>query len=731
LNDVPTKTLSRIKNSTFLSAQSVFRTALSTSRWLRRAIWAWPIIAAAILAIIAVSLRLIVEQKLEDELAGKLETILKADVEALKLWMRGQEASALSAAMDRSVVSHAERLISRVAARPETTQLDLLQSEELNALRHELAPICEAEGFNGWMLVNPQHRIVASLRNEVVGIECPKEDRPYVDRTLQGTPTVSPPRKSLVLLPDEHGELKSGLPTMHAWAPIRAADGATIAVLGMRIPPEREFVRILQIAWSGRTGETYAVAHDARMVTSSRFNEQLRQIGLLTEDEDSLLNITLRDPGVDLTTGKRPAQTRSHQPLNRVGESLTAGKSEVDVIGHRDYRGVWCVGAWTWLPDYELGVVTEQDSSEAFAVLAVMRWVFGSLFVLLILSAAGIFICMLVMQRQNREAQRAALELRRLGQYTLDEKLGEGGMGVVYRGHHAMLHRPTAVKFLHVEKTNEQTIARFEREVQLTARLTHPNTIAVYDYGRTPEGIFYYAMEYLEGIDLDELVRRHGPLPDGRVIFLLQQICGSLTEAHGIGLIHRDIKPANVFLTTRGGLFDFVKLLDFGLVRALDEEKNARLTSTGALAGTPLYLSPEAIEHPDAMDARSDLYAVGAVGYFLLTGVPVFDGRTVVEIVQKHAAAVPDPPSRRLGKPVSAHLEDLLMRCLRKSPDQRPQSATELADALAACAPITRWTSKDAAAWWAEHFTGASRSEDRSSAITSALGETILSTPSG
>ena len=179
---------------------------------------------------------------------------------------------------------------------------------------------------------------------------------------------------------------------------------------------------------------------------------------------------------------------------------------------------------------------------------------------------------------------------------------------------------------------SDTAVARFEREVQLTSALTHPNTVAVFDYGRTPDGIFYYAMEYLEGMNLDELIQRFGPLPEARMVYILRQVCGSLAEAHAAGLVHRDIKPANIILTRRGGLHDFVKVLDFGLAKALDSQDRAGVTSPNALMGTPLYLSPEAVNQPDQIDARADVYALAAVGYFLLTGTPVFDGASVMEI---------------------------------------------------------------------------------------------------
>jgi serine/threonine protein kinase len=308
----------------------------------------------------------------------------------------------------------------------------------------------------------------------------------------------------------------------------------------------------------------------------------------------------------------------------------------------------------------------------------------------------------------------------RLGQYTLEEKIGEGGMGTVFRASHAMLCRPTAVKLLDAAAPGE-AIARFEREVRLTSRLAHPNTIAIYDYGRTEDGTFYYAMELLEGFTLEELVRRTGPLPAGRVIHLLRQVCGSLAEAHDAGLVHRDVKPANIIVCERGGSADVVKVLDFGLVKEVrstdfaaasagattvrDEDLNA--TQAGIVLGTPLYLSPEAIREPHDVDARSDLYAVGCVGYFLLTGVDAFAAANVARVLEAHLRLDPPKPSAHLedsavgGKPpIPEDLESLIMGCLEKERDARPSSARALGDALAGCAAVLEWSADDARAWW-------------------------------
>jgi len=297
---------------------------------------------------------------------------------------------------------------------------------------------------------------------------------------------------------------------------------------------------------------------------------------------------------------------------------------------------------------------------------------------------------------------RQVASAKRLGQYVLGELVGEGGMGAVYRAQHAMLRRPTAVKLLLPERAGPENIARFEREVQLTARLTHPNTVAVYDYGRTPEGVFYYAMEYLDGLSLEELVRRFGPQPEGRVVHILLQATGALLEAHAMGLIHRDVKPANILLCERGGTPDTVKLLDFGLVKSLVPSQNPELTQTNAITGTPLYLAPESISDPTGIDARVDLYALGAVGYYLLTGRPLFEGKSVLEICGHHLHTVPERPSERLGQPILAELETLIMRCLEKSRDKRPESALEVQQTLERCQKLVPWASTDAHAFWRE-----------------------------
>lgn len=319
-----------------------------------------------------------------------------------------------------------------------------------------------------------------------------------------------------------------------------------------------------------------------------------------------------------------------------------------------------------------------------------------------------------------------AARVRRLGQYTLEHRVGAGGMGVVYRASHAMLRRPTAIKLLPPDRAGEASLVRFEREVQMTAQLSHPNTVAIYDYGRTPDGIFYYAMEYLDGINLEDLVRGHGPQSPGRVVAILEQVCGALTEAHGLGLVHRDIKPANIILTERGGEPDVAKVVDFGLVKPFSaNDPPATLSTAGVLTGTPLYLSPEAMTMPEAADPRSDLYALGAVAYFLLTGRPVFEADTVVEIIGHHLHTEPSAPSQRGAQAIPPDLDAVVLTCLQKRPEERPQSARALRDALRGCSQVKPWMSEDALDWWRGFRTAAVPLEHAAAAPSSELTMTV------
>ncbi len=295
--------------------------------------------------------------------------------------------------------------------------------------------------------------------------------------------------------------------------------------------------------------------------------------------------------------------------------------------------------------------------------------------------------------------RRQVVEARQLGQYHLRRRIGAGGMGEVYLAEHQLLKRPCALKLIRTAYVSDPVaLERFEREVRITATLSHPNTVEIYDYGRTEDGTYYYVMEYLPGLSLEELVRRHGPLPPGRVVYLLRQVCLALGEAHAAGLIHRDIKPSNIFAARRGGMDDVAKLLDFGLVRLSALGKPPHLSEAGQIMGTPLFMSPEQATGRPGVDGRSDLYSLGAVAYYLLTGRPPFEGSGIGVLIAHARDPVMPPSSVRGGTPPD--LERVVLRCLSKEMADRYSDVTELGRSLSECECSADWDQDAAARWW-------------------------------
>lgn len=273
-------------------------------------------------------------------------------------------------------------------------------------------------------------------------------------------------------------------------------------------------------------------------------------------------------------------------------------------------------------------------------------------------------------------------------------------MGEVYLAEHRLLKRPCALKLIKPGADADPiALLRFEREVQTAARLSHPNTIEIFDYGHTADGTFYYVMEYLRGMNLAEMVRRDGPMSPGRVIYLFRQVCAGLAEAHGMGLVHRDLKPGNLLIAVRGGEADVAKVLDFGLVKLTRDPRAVELSRETTVSGTPMYMAPEQATGDRSLDARADIYALGAMMYFALTGEPPFTGETpfIIMIAQ---ARDPVVPPRQLRPNIPADLEQVVLRCLEKSPRRRFPSVRALGDALGACASASEWGPNRAEAWW-------------------------------
>jgi serine/threonine-protein kinase len=336
----------------------------------------------------------------------------------------------------------------------------------------------------------------------------------------------------------------------------------------------------------------------------------------------------------------------------------------------------------------ESATILDQLASSEFAI--------GNM--LLILVSAGLAIYTShILHHLRRDLHQA----RRLGQYQLGEKLGEGGMGEVYLAEHQLLKRSCALKMIKPDvNTNPIALARFEREVQTAAMLSHPNTIEIFDYGHTDDGTFYYVMEYLPGMSVSELVHQFGPMTPGRVVFLMRQVCGALAEAHRYGLVHRDLKPANILVAILGGKCDVAKVLDFGLVKLTANPEAPQLTADYTVSGTPQYMSPEQATGTE-LDGRADIYSVGAILYFMLTGRPPFQGMNPTELMISHARD-PVPPPSKLRADVPDDLEQIVLRCLAKKPDDRFADARALSAALGACSCAGEWGDAEAEAWWVE-----------------------------
>ena len=365
-------------------------------------------------------------------------------------------------------------------------------------------------------------------------------------------------------------------------------------------------------------------------------------------------------------------------------------------IPNNPKRVAWIVLAMALAPLLGVAVLTEHP--DVAPVVAQLRSVeqTGSNGLFLFIAAGMAIYGSFVLNGLRTELHVA----RKFGQYQLVRKLGEGGMGEVYLAEHSLLKRPCALKLIKPEAGADPiAMARFEREVQSAARLAHPNTIEVFDYGLTGDGTFYYVMEYLQGMSLADLVREHGPLPPGRAIYLFRQVCGGLAEAHGLGLVHRDLKPANLFVAVRGGESDVSKVLDFGLVKLTKDPGAAMLSSDMTVSGTPMFMAPEQTIGDRSLDFRADIYALGAMMYYALTGQPPFTGENAFAIMMAHARDPVVPPSQ-INPKLPADLEQVVLRCLAKLPEDRYPSVKALGQALANCAAAADWGANRAEAWW-------------------------------
>jgi serine/threonine protein kinase len=649
--------------------------------------WAWPLLALPLVAAVGWWTYAAIAREVRANLDASLRTTIASDATSLTQWLESESNIAAVMAADPRIRESTSRLID-LARKTGGDAAALKAAPEQARLRAILEPVLSQEGNAGFIVFDPDGLVVARIVDARIGDRVVLTVADAVAKALEGSP---------VFLAPTLKQKFAAVPMAFLMVPMRDDAGKPFAVFGFRILPQR-MAQVLNASHLDESGQTYAVDVEGRMVTESRFAEQAEKLGLLPAEAGGRTTAVLevRDPGARLVEDKTGRPPQKTWPLTWAVADVVAGREGVNAAGYRDFRGVEVVGAWRWLPQWNIGVVTEIDQTEAYETLALVRRSFRGLAAALVVVAALIALA----SRRIYGLQKEVRKAERLGQYTLEEKVGEGGMGAVYRARHAFLRRPTAVKLILEQSASKDMLARFEREVQLTSQLTHPNTIAIFDYGRTPEGIFYYAMEYLPGLPLDYVINGDGPQTEARVVHILKQICASLAEAHAVGLVHRDVKPANVMLCERGGAFDVVKVLDFGLVKELDAPDDAGLTGVGHVVGTPMYMAPEVVVAPSAVGPRSDVYAVGAIAYGLVTGQHVFEGKSGTEIVAHHLHTRPIPPSDRLGRAVSPFLERLILASLAKRPEDRPADAGALLVLLEEEWTGPAWTQREAREWW-------------------------------
>jgi len=684
----------RPENITRLRWQSSAATAGLPAR--RKRLWQTLlllIIAAGILAGGWIHNR--VGDALRHIVSENLVTILQTNITSLEFWLAQEKSTVISWTEEANLRSLTQRLQAQAVAVRDTPH-QLRAAPEQARLRSLLEPLIDTDDYVGFAIVDASGLILAASEDRLIAERLTPEGQSRLAAVFG--------QQSWWLTPSWKGQytdseaLQEDTTIMGVGAGIAGEDGRPLAALLLYIPPEKDFTRILSIARLGASGDTYAFDASGRMLSDTRHLDDLKDANILPDKPTvrAVLRTQLRDPGGNLLKGYQTDTPMAGRPLTRLIAAALSDDSTHHVImqPYRDYRGVPVIGAARWLPQLDFGVATEVDASEAFRALRPIEIAFWLIAVLLLMALIGIVAFSLVVRRLGRRIEK----MTQLGQYTLQEKLGEGGMGKVYLARHALLRRPTAVKLISGAHVDSATLDRFEHEVQLTSQLTHPNTIEVYDYGHTQEGVFYYVMEYLPGIDLARLIELAGAIPANRAAHILCQVCGSLQEAHTRGLIHRDIKPMNIILTERGGQLDFAKVLDFGLVK--DVNADAGKTIADAIPGTPPYIAPERLGDPRNIDCRSDLYSLGAVAFNLLTGKPLFEGNSAMDIAYKVVAN----PAPRLSEfvEVDAELEQLVSDCLERDPAARPPSAQAICERLQA---IIRkpWTQADARDWWAQH----------------------------
>ena len=580
-----------------------------------------------------------VEASLRELRAATMKSLLDSEVNALRVWIAEERADAERIARDARVREEIARLLAAPRCAPEPRV----------RLEAAIRPLLRDVGDATFNVVDREGRFAANRFAPYCGLAAGAEFHALLAPVFEGEARFVPPFRDEARVAGAT-RVREGPPLAWVAAPVRDASGRVIAALAIAQPANAVFASILQAARPGESGETYAFDGNGRVLSAERYGQKSR-------------------------FGKEPHAV-AFEP-------------------YANHRGAEVLGAARWLPEYGMGVALEIEAQEAYAPLRYLRIAFGVVFGALIIAVLAALGTAFSVIRLRRELGGGG----RLGAYRLIERIGEGGMADVHLARHDLLKRPTAVKVLKRAHATDEMIARFQREVQMASSLAHPNTVEIFDFGRTRDGLFYYAMEYLDGLTVGDIVAQRGALPVPRVIHVLRQVCAALVEAHAKGVVHRDIKPENIMVCRYGGVYDHVKILDFGLVKQVAEKPSRDLTRSLRILGTPLYMAPERLRNPADVDARVDIYALGAVAFLMLTGRRLFEGGNDLELTSRILNDEP-PRVRALAPQVPVELDLVVMSCLEKRREDRPQRVADLVEAFDALAVEHRWTQREAELWW-------------------------------
>ncbi len=650
------------------------------ARRARQRLWFALALLASLLALTAIGAWTYnaVERSLRGSRAGALKSVLEAQAKTLEVWIEDQKLGVRRLARDPQVRARVRALV-ELATQAGATPERYCSAPERRPLVEQLDDALAGSGAVAFNVVDRSGRIIASKFRDYCGLQLAASAfeqglapvfrgetrflRPHGDTERLVEPPAQPPLARAVVWIE---------------TPVQNDAGRTIAALGVGQYAHEQFAAILAAARSGATDEVYAFDRSGVMLSQGRF-----------APEGAALAQVLRPPGA-------PENERTQLAAAARDAAAAVAAGGMLLEPYAAYHGGAVVGAWRWLPAYDMGVAVEMGAEEAYAPLKVLGTAFGVVFgalVLAVLAALGAWFAAAKL--------RSEVEQRRVGAYLLGERIGEGGVGNVYAARHDLLKRPTAVKLLKPTRATDEMVARFEREAQLASQLSHPNMVEIYDYGHSADGNLYYAMEFLEGETIGKLVLQTGPMPVARVLHLMRQVCAGLAEAHGKNMVHRDVSPTNIMVCRYGGEYDFVKVLDFGLVKNIAGGDDQTITRTLRILGTPLYMAPERLRDPADVDARADIYALGAVAFFVLTGRRMFETDDDLALTSKVLNEVPPRLSQVARQPIPEALDLLVAACLEKNRDDRPQRIGEVADVLEALAVRQRWTQRDAEAAWA------------------------------